>query len=1037
MRKIKKVLLAVLLCAPFMALAQSQLNIAGTVYDESGETLPGASIFVKNRAGVGTTSDVDGKFKIRATKNDILVISFIGYTNIEYTVTKEETGLKFQLEPAAESIEEVVVTGLGASQRKISVVGAITTVNVNEIQTPATSIANMLGGRVPGMISMVTSGEPGKNLAEFWVRGIGTFGANASALVLIDGLEGDLNSIDPADVESFSVLKDASATAVYGSRGANGVVLVTTKRGGEGRLKITFRTNFTATHIRRMPEYLRSYDYARLSNEAHEVRGDQPLYDDNAMRYIQYNLDSDLYPDVDWQKETMKRNGFQQTYFMSAQGGTEVAKYYLSLGVNSEGAAYKMAPGSRFKTGVGYDQYNYRMNLDINMTKTTRLFFGADGWLSITKTPGQANTDAIWQAQAALTPILLPVRYSTGELPGTDGTYFSPYVMLNETGNRTSQNYHGKLTMEIKQDLSMLTEGLSIRVQGAYDNEARFDEYRTVRPELYEATGRDVNGTLQIAKRSEKVAAQYGYAQNQYRKYLFESTLNYERVFGDDHRFTGLIYYLMQDSKDTGDIGTSGVNASMAAIPKRYQALSSRLSYGFKDTYFMDVNFGYTGSENFQKGRRFGFFPSIAAGWVVTNYDFVKDNLPWLDFLKFRGSYGTVGNASISSTRFPYLTIVSENVATQWTTETNGIRESSIGADNLEWERAKKADFGIEGRLLGEKLTFTVDFFDDRRDGIFQQRQSIPDYVGLLANPYGNVGEMRSWGSDGNVAYTYEINKNMDFTVRANYTYSDNEVSNWEQAPQKYPYTEYGGYTLNSIRGYKALGLFRDEQDIASSPTQTFGGEAVAPGDIKYKDINGDGLVNSDDIIAMSTPTYPRMMYGFGGEFHYKNFRVGILFKGTGSTPYYNVGQYVNSTIGNNGMGYVPFHGGKLGNILTIAGEQKNRWTPASYSGNPATENPDAMFPRLTYGYNANNSQLSTFWKGDSKYLRLQEITLNYNLKAHFLRKVGITSVDLQAVGSNLYVWDNVKLFDPEQAQYNGLVYPIPARYTLQLYINF
>jgi TonB-linked SusC/RagA family outer membrane protein len=1016
-----------MLCfVPFMAVAQSQLNIVGTVYDETGETLPGASIFIKNKPGIGTTSDMDGKFRIRAAKNDVLVISFIGYKELEYPVTKEETGLKFQLEPSAESIDEVVVTGLGMSQRKVSVVGAITTVNVNEIQTPATSIANMLGGRVPGMISLVTSGEPGKNLAEFWVRGIGTFGASDGALVLIDGLEGDLNSIDPADVESFSVLKDASATAVYGARGANGVVLVTTKRGGEGRLKITFRTNFTATHLRRMPEYLRAYDYARLANEAREVRGDLPLYDDNAMRFIQYHLDPDLYPDVDWQKETMKRNGFQHTYFLSAQGGTEVAKYYVSLGMNSEGAAYKMDPGSRFKTGVGYDQYNYRINIDLQMTKTTKVFFGSDGWLSNRKQPGQADTDRIWQAQAALTPLVLPVRYSTGQLPGTDATYFSPYVMLNNTGTRTNQNYHGKLTMEIKQDLSMITQGLNIRLQGAYDNEARFEEYRTVLPELYEATGRDVNGNLLIARRSEKVNAQYGYIQNQYRKYLFETTLNYEKIINDDHRFTGLIYYLMQDSKDTGDISTSGINPSMAAIPKRYQGLSSRLTYGFKDTYFMDVNFGYTGSENFQEGRRFGFFPSIAAGWVVTNYDFMKNSLPWLDFLKFRGSYGSVGNAAISNTRFPYLTIVSENVATQWTAETNGIRESSIGADNLMWEKAIKADFGIEGRLLKEKLTFTVDFFRDKRDGIFQQRQSIPDYVGLLAMPYGNVGAMRSWGSDGNISYTYEINKDMDFTVRANYTYSDNEVEMWELAPQKYPYTEYNGYTLNSIRGYKALGLFRDEQDIASSPTQTFGGVAVAPGDIKYKDINGDGLINSDDRIALSTPVYPRLMYGFGGEFHYKNFRAGILFKGTGDTPYFPIG-----------MGYTPFYGGKLGNVLTIAGEQENRWTPASYSGNPATENPNAMYPRLTYGYNANNSQVSSFWQRNSKYLRLQEITLNYNLKPQFLRKVGITSVDVQAVGSNLYVWDDVKLFDPEQAEYIGLAYPIPARYTLQLYINF
>jgi TonB-linked SusC/RagA family outer membrane protein len=531
------------------------------------------------------------------------------------------------------------------------------------------------------------------------------------------------------------------------------------------------------------------------------------------------------------------------------------------------------------------------------------------------------------------------------------------------------------------------------------------------------------------------------YSQRQYRKYHLESTLNYEKLFNSDHRVSGLVYYYMSDDKDTDQIGKGGVNTSMSAIPKRYQGLSSRLSYGFQDTYFLDVNFGFTGSENFQAGRRFGFFPSIAGGWAPTQYDWLKEKLPWLTFFKIRGSYGTVGNDRISSRRFPYLTIMNELAPVAWASGITGITESGeLGADNLMWERATKADIGIDGQLLNNKLSFTADWFSDYRDGIFQQRATIPAYVGLISMPYGNVGEMKSWGSDGNVSYLQNITKDLNFTLSGNYTWSRNKILNWEQAVQKYTYQEYNGYTNGAHRGYVALGLFRDAQDVASSPVQSFGG-TVLPGDIKYKDVNGDGIINTDDRVPLSGPTYPVIMYGFGGEIQYKAFTLGILFKGRGHTPYFHVGQDLGSD-GINGMGYVPFHGGDYGNVLSIAADPKNRWIPYDYAVangiDPAlAENPDARFPRLDYQYNANNSQLSTFWQDDARYLRLQEVTLDYRITGPILKKLGVASANLQFVGNNLYVWDRVKLFDPEQAQKNGRVYPIPARYTMQLYINF
>lgn len=1025
----KLYIIFLLMCFVVPLFAQQTVTISGTAYDETGATLPGATASIKNKAGVGTVTNLDGKFTIKASPKDIIVFTFVGYQNIEYQVTKEERDLKITFKQATQEMGEVVVTALG-TQRKVSIVGAVSTIEPKELQVPSTSVANILGGRMPGVITMQTSGEPGKNISEFWIRGISTFGANSSALILIDGLEGNLNSVDPADIESFSILKDASATAVYGVRGANGVVIITTKRGEEGKLKITGRANFTLSKLKKMPNYLGAYDYAKLANEARVVRGDQPLYSDQKMEIIQYGLDKDLFPDVNWQKEIVNPTSFEQTYYVSARGGGSIAKYFMSLSTSNESSAYKQDPSSPFKANTGYKTYSYRTNLDINLTKTTKIYFGIEGYLTRQTKPGIASTDYLWEAQSQLTPLLIPKTYSTGQLPawGT-GSNYSPYVMLNYTGTSSDETNSGLATLSLSQDLSEIAKGLKIRFQGAFDTKSWFSERRYVLPEMFFASSRDVNGQLQLARKVQKVAANYTSSQDQYRKYHFETTLNYDKTIKKYHRISALAYYYMSDSKNTDDIGNSGIVASMAAIPKRYQGISSRLTYGYKDIYLMDVNFGYTGSENFQAGRHFGFFPSLALGYVVSNYEFVKKKMPWLNFFKIRGSYGSVGNDKISNSRFPYLTIVNENAAAGWKGSDGGITETSIGADNLQWEKAIKSNIGFEGRFFKENLIVVLDFFRDQRDGIFQRRTQIPDYVGLMQLPYGNVGKMKSYGSDGNVSYTHKLGKEMSFALRGNFTYSRNLIQNWEQAYPKYDYQKYAGFPYNVIRGYVATGLFRDEQDVKSSPVQDFGSK-ILPGDIKYKDVNGDGLINTDDKVVLSYPTYPRLMYGFGGEFQYKNLTLGVLFKGTGNTDFYYVGQ------NGNGMGYVPFYAQETGNILTIVADQHNRWTPASYSGDPSTENPNARFPRLTYGYNANNSQLSSFWKGNSKYLRLQEITVNYNWKSPKFKKLGINSVDLQLVGDNLYVWDNVKLWDPEQANQNGRAYPIPGRFTFQVYLN-
>jgi TonB-linked SusC/RagA family outer membrane protein len=1017
--KIALLCLTALCCITVSKAQTTTVTVAGVVYDESNTPMQGVTVYLKDRPGIGWITDMNGKFSAKADIKDILIFTSMGYEDVRHDVTRSEDNLKITLVPSTIELDEMVIVGMG-SQRKISVVGAVTAVNVQDLQMPATSINNIIGGRVPGIITIQNSGEPGKNISDFWIRGIGTFGANGNALVLIDGLEGTLSQIDPADVESFSILKDASATAVYGVRGANGVVLITTKHGENNKLRITLRSNLTLSYLNNMPEYLDAYDYALLANEASVVSGNQPRYTNIQLNLIKYGLDPDLYPNVNWQKEILNRTSWQNTHYLNARGGGSVARYFVSLGMSSESAAYRQESLSKYRKRVGRNAYNYRMNLDMNVTKSTVVYMGLDGFIDINNRPGEANTDWLWSSQAKLTPLTVPTKYSNGLLPayGKDDE-ISPYVLLNHTGMTTDESYRNMVTIAVNQDFGFLINGLKGKIQGAFDNRAYIVESRKKMPDLYNSSRRNTNGDLVMIKRVNAYDVQYSKNQNQWRKYHLEANLNYDRLIADKHRIGGLLYYYMSN-----EYQTSGVNSSMQAIPKRYQGLSSRITYGYKDTYMIDGNFGYTGSENFKKGEQFGFFPSVAIGWIPTNYDWVKKKLSAVDFFKIRASYGTVGNDRIATDRFPYLTIINSNAAGGWGGQ--GLIEQVVGADNLAWEVAKKADLGIEAKFLNNRIDVVIDFFHDTRDGIFQRRTQLPTWVGSMSMPYGNVGSMVSYGADGTASYTHYFKKNIRVTVRGNFTYSTNEIKHWEQPYQKYEYLSYLNKPYNVLRGYKAVGLFKDEEDVRNSPVQ-FG--TLRPGDIKYKDITGDGVITDNDMIPLSYSPMPRLMYGFGAELSIKNFTLGVLFKGTGHTDFY---------MNNNGYGYLPFYGGDIGNVLSIVKDPANRWTPAWYSGNPATENPNARFPRLSYGYNANNSQYSSFWLGNSKYLRLQEVTVNYNFKnAALTRLIGVSSIDMQLVGYNLAVWDKVNIWDPELASSNGYAYPIPMRFAFQVYVNF
>ena len=1013
--------------ASIMMGQEKQLTISGHVFDESNESLPGVSVYLKDRAGVGTSTDINGAFKLSAQKGDMIIFSFIGYKKMEHIVLKDEKNLRIMLKSDSQQMDEVVITGMGTKEKKVNLTGAVTNVDISQIQTPATSLTNMLGGRVPGIISVQSSGEPGSNMSEFWIRGIGTFGASSSALVLIDGLEGDLNSIDPADIESFSVLKDASATAVYGVRGANGVVLVTTKHGTSDKMEVNVRANVKISYLTKLPEYLRAYDYAVLANEASAMRGAQPIYDDIELKAIQYHLDPDFYPDVNWQDEILKRTSLQQTYYASARGGGSIARYFVSMNMSNESAIYKQDENSKYIKDVHYNTYGMRLNVDFNLTKTTELYFGSDIYLSSQALPGQgASTDQLWDAQAKLTPLTIPVRYSTGELPtyksGAKDVY-SPYAMLNYTGLKNINTYSGTYTIRLQQDFSFLLRNLALNIQGAYSNSSYFEETRSVKPDMYWAERRDENGNLELIHTIKKEGTKYTKNRDsQYRKYFLQANLTWKAMLNDEHRISALIHYEMSDSKNTKDLNKDG----MAAIPLRYQGLSGKVSYGFRDTYLLDFNIGYTGSENFEKGKRFGFFPAISGGWVPTQYEFMQEKLPWLNFLKIRASYGIVGNDRLGNdTRFPFLSTMTEGSGAGIWGSGKNIAESQEASQNLRWEKAKKFDIGIDGQLFNSSVEFTVDFFSERRTGIFQQRASIPDEMGLATLPWANVGEMKSWGADGNISYTYRFKNDMSLTGRANFTYSNNKLLEYEQSGIKYPYQAWKGTPWGTQRGLVALGLFKDQADIDSSPKQTFV-TSVMPGDIKYKDINGDGKIDSYDEVPICYSNVPRLQYGFGLEFHWKRLTVSALLEGVGQ---------VNFLYG--GSGFHPFNGGQTGNVLSIVADASNRWTPASYSGTKDTENPNARFPRLTYGENKNNNQASTFWIADGSYVRLKNVQIMYDITLPCFKKIGLQGCQISLIGDNLHCWDKIKLWDPAQASDNGAVYPLQRVFTIQANLQF
>jgi TonB-linked SusC/RagA family outer membrane protein len=1001
------------------AYAQSGLTASGSVMSEKGEAQIGVTVMVKESPGKGVVTDLDGQFKItNLQKDQTLIFSMIGFEKKEIKIVKTDERMRVVLKGLVTTMDEVVVVGL-ATQRKISVTGAITNVEMKDLNVPATSVANMLGGRVPGIISVNRSGEPGKDFSQFWIRGISTFGAGSGALILIDGVSGDLNTVDPDDIASFSILKDASATAVYGVRGANGVVLVTTKKGVAGKLSVSFKANAGISYSPIMPNYVDANTYATLANEANMTRGGDPIYSSVDLALFRNGLDPDLHPNVNWRDAILKSSTWNQQYHVGISGGAQVARYYMSMGVINKDALYKQDQGiNKYSTNVAYKQYNFRANVDVNLTKTSVLTLGLEDVMVNQNSPAVgSSTQAIWDAQANITPVTTPIAFSTGQLPayGPNNNEINPYVLLNYTGFTKTFINTSKLNLQFQQDLSMITKGFNFTLLFNMTNNSNINTTRTKSPALYYAVSRKRDGTLAMEKRRDSSDPVFSVATGSDRTFDGEANANYERLFNGKHRVTGLVHFLMEDYISSSNF------TDLTAIPKRYMGLSGRITYSYKDTYFIEGNIGYTGSEAFENGKKFGVFPAVSMGWIPTQYAFVKKNLPFIDFLKFRGSYGIVGNDQMG-TRFPYLTLMGVSGSNSWQAGP-GYTETQVGSSNLRWETSTKKNFGIDAKFLKNKVDFSVDIYQDIRSGIYQQRASIPDEMGLVTLPFANVGKMKSWGVDGHVAYTQTINKDSYFVLRANFTQSKNVLLDYEEAIVRYPYQSAVGYQWGNNRGLIALGLFKDAADVTNSPKQTFT-NVVLPGDIKYKDVNGDGIIDDYDKVPLDYSSVPQIQYGFATEFKWKNWNLSVLFEGVSRVKYFS-----------DGNGFYPFKGKVVGNVLDIVAS--DRWTSREISGTAATENPNARFPRLTYGGNANNDRNSTFWLNDASYLRIKNVQLSYQMNQSILQKIGIKSSTLSLIGDNLYVWSAVKMFDPQQASSNGSAYPLQRVVTVQLNMQF
>ena len=1014
-------------CIVFNALAQEQLNISGTVTDAAGEALIGVSVTVKDAKGLGTITNIDGKYNIKIQQYHTLVFSYIGYKPVSVLVKGDKKVIDVQMsEEKTNAIDEVVVTGLG-TQKKLTVTGAITNVDVSQMkQFPSSNFTNALAGNVPGIIAMQSSGQPGKSTSRFWVRGISTFGASASAMILVDGFErNNIDDLNIEDIESFSVLKDASATAIYGSKGANGVILITTKHGKAGKININVKGEASYNTRTITPKFIDAPTYANLLNEARVTRNLAPQYQPEELALIRSGLDPDFYPNVDWSKLLLKNGAMSYRADLSMSGGGNTARYFVSLSYVEDQGMYNTDETLRKKydTNANYKRWNYRMNVDIDVTPTTIIKLGVSGNLNKRNSPGLGD-QYLWSELFGFNALSSPVLYSNGYVPayGNNVHQMNPWVSSTRTGYNEEWDNNIQTNVTVDQKLDFITKGLSFTGRFGYDTYNSNHIYYRLWPAMYRANSRDSQGNIIWDKLFEETSMSQTSGGDGSRHEFLEALLRWDRTFDKLHNFSAVSRFTQDERIQTRNIGTDIKNS----VSKRNQGLAGQLTYNYALRYFIDFNFGYNGSENFADHHRYGFFPAFSLAWNVAEEPLVKKALPWLNMFKLRYSWGKVGNDNMG--RFPYLYTLdyTPNIGYNWGSNLSsgtipGIHYIQMASPNVTWEVARKTDFGFDFVAFDNKFSLTMDYFHEKRTGIFIQRMFLPDITGLESYPWANVGAVKSKGFDGNFQYKDHIGE-INWTVRGNITYSKNTILERDEENNVYAYQYGKGYRVNQQRGLIALGLFRDYDDIRNSPKQSWG--TVQPGDIKYKDVNGDGIVDDGDRVAIGATDTPSLIYGLGASVSWRGFDFNLHFQGAGKYTF-----LINSGAVN------AFRDGRWGNILQ--GITDNRWISSDISGTKETENPNAPYPRLSYGYNLNNQQSSSFWLRNGRFLRLKNLDIGYTLPKPMVNTIHLESVRIYISGQNLITWSPFKLWDPElDSSQRGQIYPITRSFTAGIQIS-
>ena len=1000
--------------------------ITGSVEDEKGVGIPGASIVLEGTT-IGTTTDIDGNFSLNVEgAGGAIIVSFIGYDSQRIELGNQ-TKFTISLKISVASLDEVVVVGYG-SQRKVSVVGSISNVNSKELSNVATAnISNALAGRVSGVIVKMGEGRPGGDDPLLSIRGASTIN-DISPLVLIDGMEGDLNRINPNDIESFSVLKDASATAVYGVRGANGVILITTKRGLLSRPEININGQYRLHSIINFPEAPGSYDFARLYNEALINVGSKPYYSAADLEHYRTGDSPYTHPDVNWYNEIIAPYFPEQRYDVSLRGGTENVKYFVAGEYLTQQGAYKQWDDMAYSTNASYNRFNLRMNFDFKLTKTTDLGVNLNGRIQDTKNIQQGNVDypGMWNEINKNPPNLTPLINPDGSIGASGLDENGAYANLRAGSTYTVKNNDLNALLNLNQRLDFITKGLGLRLKAGINTSLDYTFKISAHPATFIYNpNNETYIRAQSADLPNYVISNNHIANNPY----IETAVTYDRAFGQ-HKFTGLALY-NQDKK------SSNANPWTA-----HRGFAGRVTYSLQDKYLGEINLGYNGSTQFEKQKRYAFLPAVSAGWILSEENFFKTTFPQIDFFKIRGSYGMTGNDKIGDYKYLYLAVFESSHSIVEYKDFNyrfgdsytvypTLIQASLANEKVSWEIAKKQNYGFDMRLFNGLLDLGFDYFFEKRSNILAIRNTITQVLGLQKSqlPAENFGRVNNRG--------FEIEANLrktfgDFTVTAsgNFSRAKNKIIDIDEVKYDLDYKNQTGKSIGQYFGYtwsgeyytfEELGYKWDESvagankyvlhagDSASVPVPT---TPVYPGDLKFVDRNNDGIIDNYDIGAVGKTSRPEYIYGLNYTLKYKNLALNMFWQGAGGFS------------GKFGGGLVY----EFSNNGTIHEMHLNRWAyyEDPFTGELIDTRATATYPRLVIGASSETQKTSTFGIFRADYLRLKNIELSYELPMSVLNPLRMKNARLFLMANNVLTFTDIKWIDPEtpSKSSNESVYP-------------